>query len=63
MRQIPLRLKVKFYKMAIRPAMLYEAECWAAKKQRILRKSVAKMRMVRLERLASEVNAFARALG
>ena len=30
--RIPLRLKEKFYKIAIRPAMLYGTECWAIKK-------------------------------
>ena len=29
--RIPLRLKEKFYKTAIRPAMLYGTECWAVK--------------------------------
>ena len=31
-RRIPLRLKGKFYKTTIRPAMLYGTECWAVKK-------------------------------
>ena len=30
-RCIPLRLKKKIYKTAIRPAMFYRTECWAVK--------------------------------
>ena len=32
-RKIPLRLKGKFYRTAVRPAMLYGAECWPAQRQ------------------------------
>ena len=46
-RRIPLRLKGKFYKMAIRPAMLYGTECWAVKKQYVNKMNVAEMRMLR----------------
>ena len=45
-RHIPLRLKVKFYKTAIRPAMLYGTECWAIKKH-VRKMNVAEMRMLR----------------
>ena len=46
-RRIPLRLKGKFYKTAIRPAMLYGTECWAVKKQYVSKMNVAEMRMLR----------------
>jgi hypothetical protein len=29
--RVPLKLKGKFYRIAIRPAMLYGAECWPTK--------------------------------
>ncbi|KAL4184631.1 hypothetical protein AMTRI_Chr10g226500 [Amborella trichopoda] len=31
-RRIPLKLKDKFYRTAVRPALFYGAECWADKK-------------------------------
>jgi hypothetical protein len=31
-KRVPQKLKSKFYRMAIRPAMLYGAECWPTKK-------------------------------
>ncbi|MES6387734.1 hypothetical protein U6T19_12255, partial [Cutibacterium acnes] len=46
-KQIPPKLKTKFYKTAIRPTMLYEAECWATNKQQVHKMSVAEMRMLR----------------
>jgi hypothetical protein len=39
--------KGKFYKAAVRPAILYGTECWAVKKQRVHKMSVAEMRMLR----------------
>jgi hypothetical protein len=30
--RVPLKLKGKFYKTMIRPAMLYGAECWPTKR-------------------------------
>jgi hypothetical protein len=30
--RVPLKLKDKFYRTAIRPVMLYEAECWPTKR-------------------------------
>jgi hypothetical protein len=33
--RVPLKLKDKFYRTAIRPAMLYEAECWPTKRRHI----------------------------
>ena len=32
---MPLSLKEKFYRMAIRPTLLYGIECWTNKKQHI----------------------------
>ena len=46
-RRIPVKLKGKFYRTAIRPAMLYGSECWATKKQNVQDMGVAKMRMLR----------------
>ena len=46
-RKIPLRLKGKFYRTAIRPAMLYGAECWPVQKQHEHKMGVAEMRMLR----------------
>nr|GEW55862.1 hypothetical protein [Tanacetum cinerariifolium] len=40
--RIPLKLKGKFYKVAIRPAMLYGSECWP-----IATRKVAELRMLR----------------
>ncbi len=46
-KKVPLKLKGKFYRTAIRPAMLYCAECWATKIQHTQKMSVAEMRMSR----------------
>ena len=46
-RKVPQKLKGKFYRTAIMPAMLYGAECWATKRQHIQKMSVAEMRMLR----------------
>lgn len=46
-RKIPMKLKGKFYRTVIRPAMLYGSECWAMKGQHISKMSVAEMRMLR----------------
>ncbi|KAM1011700.1 hypothetical protein ACFX2C_047009 [Malus domestica] len=43
-RRRPLKLKGKFYRTAISPAMLYSIECWAVKNQHI---GVVEMRMLR----------------
>ena len=45
-RRISLRLKEKFYKMAIRPAMLYGTQCWVIKKK-ISKMNIAEMRMLK----------------
>jgi len=44
---IPQKLKGKFYRTAIRPAMLYEAECWPTKIRHVQQLSVIEMRMLR----------------
>jgi hypothetical protein len=46
-RKIPVKLKGKFYRTAVRPAMLYGAECWPAKRQHEHIMGVAEMRMLR----------------
>ena len=46
-RNIPAKLKGKFYRTAVRPAMLYGAKCWATKKQHVHKMGVAEMRMLR----------------
>ena len=46
-KKVPQKLKGKFYRTAIRPAMLYGAECWPTKRQHIQQMSVAEMRMLR----------------
>ena len=33
--KMPIKLKEKFYRTVIRPAMLYGSECWAIKRQHI----------------------------
>jgi hypothetical protein len=45
--KVPLKLKGKFYRTAIRPAMLYGAECWPTKRWHVQQLSVAEMRMLR----------------
>jgi hypothetical protein len=44
---VPLKLKDKFYRIAIRSAMLYGAECWSTKRRHVQQLSVAEMRMLR----------------
>ena len=46
-RKVPQKLKGKFYKMTIRPAMLYGAECWATIRQHVQKMSIAEIRMLR----------------
>jgi hypothetical protein len=46
-RGMPLRLKGKFYRTAIRPTLLYGTECWAVKQSHVHKMSVAEMRMLR----------------
>ncbi|GKA51141.1 retrovirus-related pol polyprotein LINE-1 [Tanacetum coccineum] len=44
---VPLKLKGKFYRVIIRPAMLYGSECWPITKALTNRVEVAKLRMLR----------------
>lgn len=46
-RRVPQKLKGRFYRTAIRPAMLYGAECWPTKRRHIQQLGVAEMRMLR----------------
>ena len=45
-KRVPQKLKGKFYRTAIRPAMLYGAEYWPTKIQHVQQLSVAEMRML-----------------
>ncbi|KAK9053899.1 hypothetical protein SSX86_024974 [Deinandra increscens subsp. villosa] len=61
-KRFPVKLKGKFYKVAVRPAMLYGSECWAIKKAHVRKLEVAEMRMLRwmgghtqLDRIRNEV--------
>jgi hypothetical protein len=46
-KKVPNKLKGKFDMTAIRPAMIYDAECWAIKGQHVQKMNVAEMRMLR----------------
>ncbi|XP_057538152.1 uncharacterized protein LOC130815681 [Amaranthus tricolor] len=46
-KKFPSRLKGKFYRVAIRPTLLYETECWPVKKVFKQRIEVTEMRMLR----------------
>jgi len=46
-RRVPQKLKGKFYRTAIRLAMLYGAECWPTKRRHVQQLSVAEMRILR----------------
>ena len=46
-RRYPIRLKGKFYKTAIRPAMMYGSECWPMRVAHVQKFEVAEMRMLR----------------
>ncbi|RCV21335.1 hypothetical protein SETIT_4G131000v2 [Setaria italica] len=45
-KRVPFKLKGKFYRTAIRPAMLYGAECWLTKRGNVQQTSVMEMRML-----------------
>jgi hypothetical protein len=45
-KRVPQKLKGKFYRTTIRPAILYGAECWPTKKRHVQQLSVAEMRML-----------------
>ncbi|GKG40073.1 hypothetical protein Tco_0466850 [Tanacetum coccineum] len=46
-RKVPLKLKGKFYRVAIRPALLYGSECWPITKALANRVEVVELRMLR----------------
>ncbi|GJS28790.1 hypothetical protein Tco_0489410 [Tanacetum coccineum] len=46
-KRIPLKLKGKFYRVAIRTEMLYGSECWPITKAQASRVEVAELRMLR----------------
>ncbi|PHT91021.1 Phospholipase D delta [Capsicum annuum] len=46
-KKVPFKLKDKFYRVTVRTAMLYGAECWPVKHSHIQKLKVAKMRMLR----------------
>jgi hypothetical protein len=45
--RVPLKLKGKFYRTTIQPAMLYEVKCWPTKMRHVQQLSVAEMCMLR----------------
>ncbi|KAH1228828.1 26S proteasome regulatory subunit 8 A [Glycine max] len=45
--KVPIKLKGKFYRTAVRPAILNGTECWAVKNQHETKVGVAEMRMLR----------------
>ncbi|KAF3683236.1 putative pre-mRNA-processing factor 6-like [Capsicum annuum] len=46
-KKVSPKLKGKFYRVVVRPAMLYGAECWLVKNFHIQKMKVAEMRMLR----------------
>ncbi|KAK7258655.1 hypothetical protein RIF29_24237 [Crotalaria pallida] len=46
-KKVPLKLKGRFYRTAVRPVILYGTECWAAKGTQENKLHVAEMRMLR----------------
>jgi hypothetical protein len=46
-KKIPLRIKGKYYKAAVRPAMMYGSECWPVNYRHVQRMAVAEMKMLR----------------
>jgi hypothetical protein len=43
---VPLKLKDKFYRIAIRPTMLDRSECWLIKRRYVQQLSVTEIRML-----------------
>ena len=46
-KRVPQKLKCKFYRTTIRPAMLYEIECWPTKIRHVQQLSVVEIRILR----------------
>ena len=46
-KRIPLKLKSRVYRMVVRLALLYGAECWSIKKSHVQRMRVVELRMIR----------------
>ncbi|KAM3386548.1 hypothetical protein ACQJBY_009864 [Aegilops geniculata] len=46
-KRVPQKLKGKFYRTVVRPAMLYGVECWPTKRRHVQQLGVAEMRMLR----------------
>ena len=46
-KNMPLKLKGKFYRAVVRPIMLYGVECWPVKNSHVQKMKVAEMRMLR----------------
>nr|XP_017225421.1 PREDICTED: uncharacterized protein LOC108201646 [Daucus carota subsp. sativus] len=46
-KSVPLKLKGKFYRVAIRPLLLYGSECWPLRKAQERRLETAELRMLR----------------
>ncbi|XP_070050476.1 uncharacterized protein [Nicotiana tomentosiformis] len=46
-KNVTSRLMGKFFKVVVRPTMLYGAECWPVKKSHVQKMKVAEMRMLR----------------
>jgi hypothetical protein len=44
---VPLKVKGKYYKVAVRPALLYGSECRTVKHNHVKKIEVAEMRMLR----------------
>ncbi|PHT93891.1 TMV resistance protein N [Capsicum annuum] len=45
-KKVPPKLKGKFYRVVVRPALLYGAECWPVKNSHFQKMKVAEMRML-----------------
>ncbi|KAG5571733.1 hypothetical protein H5410_061499 [Solanum commersonii] len=46
-KKIAPKLKGKFYRVVVRPALLYEAECWPVNNAHVQKMHIAEMRMLR----------------
>ncbi|XP_059294489.1 uncharacterized protein LOC132047464 [Lycium ferocissimum] len=46
-KKVPPKLKGKFYRVVVRPALLYGLECWQVKNSYVQEMKVAEMRMLR----------------